>query len=501
MDWRLFLLLWMITTPALRAAPAIPSRAVHDREISSRNTHKKQASPDLGPRSPLNRPRADPSTVISSSIPHSSSSGDSLPKISSKGSSSSSVLAALMESQYTELMELMGHAGMLEPLEKVVGKGSITIFAPRNAYMEQQVDSEFKHFLLEPGNIKHLRQVLKHHIVPGKIMSEDWSNRTVRTLSTETVRIHSHRGINRVELSEVTSPNDINKKDGVVHGVNGLLVPRSVQEAFSVKKLGSSANALLPQASPEFDPLGASLAEMSKEFQDFLEAAESPLPLEFAYAPEVAPAPAPGPSSGKHRVYTWEDVDDFVSTLANFGGYSEMAELLVNLTSFAWDMAKLVNEGHRLTLLAPNDHAMDHLTTEQLNAPGGLEAILMYHVLTEYQTEESLYNAVRRFEKVKFLTLWQPHTIHAKETDGTVQFGEGESGALLYDHDIFTDGHISIQGISKVLTIPPAETKDPKEVVRGAGSPKSKRGRGLFETRSKQSGFGITQSIRQLLHF
>ncbi|KAJ7562926.1 hypothetical protein O6H91_03G089400 [Diphasiastrum complanatum] len=105
---------------------------------------------------------------------------------------------------------------------------------------------------------------------------------------------------------------------------------------------------------------------MKHELLDFLFVALNASALPSAPAPDLAHAPAPGPSAGHHHIYGGVEVADFVSALANYGGYSEIAELLANLTTFAWDMGKLMNEGRKVTLLAPNDHAIDHITAEQL---------------------------------------------------------------------------------------------------------------------------------------
>jgi len=128
-----------------------------------------------------------------------------------------------------------------------------------------------------------------------------------------------------------------------------------------------------------------------------------------------------------------------------------MADILVNLTSLAVEMGRLVSEGYVLTVLAPNDEAMAKLTTEQLSEPGAPEQIMYYHIIPEYQTEESMYNAVRRFGKVRYDTLRLPHKVVAQEADGSVKFGHGDGSAYLFDPDIYTDGRISVQGIDGVL--------------------------------------------------
>jgi len=176
----------------------------------------------------------------------------------------------------------------------------------------------------------------------------------------------------------------------------------------------------------------------------------------MAPGPSLAPAPAPGPGGPRHHFNGEKQVKDFIETLLHYGGYNEMADILVNLTSLATEMGRLVSEGYVLTVLAPNDEAMAKLTTDQLSEPGSPEQIMYYHLIPEYQTEESMYNAVRRFGKVHYDTLRLPHKMTAQEADGSVKFGHGDESAYLFDPDIYKDGRISVQGIDGVL-FPPQE--------------------------------------------
>jgi hypothetical protein len=109
---------------------------------------------------------------------------------------------------------------------------------------------------------------------------------------------------------------------------------------------------------------------------------------------------------------------------------------------------------------------------------------LYYHMIPEYQTEESMYNAVRRFGKVRYDTLRLPHKVVAREADGSVKFGTGEKSAYLFDPDIYTDGRISVQGIDAVL-FPPNEAVSPEMGVLPANRKppvivKKKHHRGQF---------------------
>ncbi|XP_074587145.1 fasciclin-like arabinogalactan protein 15 [Curcuma longa] len=365
---------------------------------------------------------------------------------------SNSVLVALLDSRYTELAELVEKALLLPSLEAAVGRHNLTIFAPRNEALERDLDPEFKRFLLEPRNLRSLQTLLLYHVVPSRIAAGVWPQARHPTLAGD----HLHLEDNKVGLAAVAHPDAVVRPDGVIHGIERLLVPRSVQEDFNRRRSLAAISAVLPTGAPEVDPR---THRLKKPAPPVPPGAPPVLPIYDALAPgpSLAPAPAPGPGSGKHWFDGESQVKDFIQTLLLYGGYNEFADILVNLTSLAVEMGRLVSEGYVLTVLAPSDDAMGRLTADQLSEPGAPEAIMYYHLIPEYQTEESMYNAVRRFGKVRYDTLRLPHKVVAREADGSVKFGSGEGSAYLFDPDIYTDGRISVQGIDAVL-FPPDET-------------------------------------------
>ncbi|KAI3991342.1 hypothetical protein MKX01_034661 [Papaver californicum] len=380
-----------------------------------------------------------------------------------------SVLVALLDSHYTELSELVEKALLLQTLEEAVGHHNITIFAPRNEALERDPDPEFKRFLLEPGNIKSLQKLLMFHIIPSRIGSSEWPSSSVNE-STRHPTLSAHEHLNlftskdsakKVNHAVVIHPDIVIRPDGVIHGIERLLIPRSVQEDFNRRRSLRSISAVIPEGAPEIDPRTNRLKRKAAPVP-----AGSPpaLPISYAMAPgpSLAPAPAPGPGGPHHHFDGHSQVKDFIQTLLHYGGYNEMTDILVNLTSLATEMGKLVSEGYVITVLAPNDEAMSRLTTDQLSEPGAPEQIMYYHIIPEYQTEESMYNAVRRFGKVKYDTLRLPHKVVAQEADGSVKFGNGDESAYLFDPDIFTDGRISVQGIDGVLFPPDDKENQPK---------------------------------------
>ncbi|GAU41666.1 hypothetical protein TSUD_272500 [Trifolium subterraneum] len=372
---------------------------------------------------------------------------------------SNSILVALLDSHYTELAELVEKAMLLQTLEETVGKNNITIFAPKNEALERDLDPNFKTFLLEPRNLKSLQTLLMSHIIPSRINGSGSGSGSVfgltryKTLSkvhqiaiqsNETSRQWTVNGAKILHLNAVTRP------DGVIHGIERLLIPRSVQDDFNRRRSLVSIAAIKPEGAPEVDPRTHRLKKPAPPQNP---GSPPVLPIYDALAPgpSLAPAPAPGPGGPRHHFNGEAQVKDFIQTLIHYGGYNEMADILVNLTSLATEMSRLVSEGYVLTVLAPNDEAMAKLTTDQLSEPGSPEQIMYYHLIPEYQTEESMYNAVRRFGKVRYDTLRLPHKVDAQEADGSVKFGHGDGSAYLFDPDIYTDGRISVQGIDGVL--------------------------------------------------
>lgn len=395
---------------------------------------------------------------------------------------SNSVLVALLDSHYTELSELVEKALLLPTLEEIVSRHNITLFAPRNEALERDLDPEFKRFLLEPGNLVSLQNLILFHMIPTRLESNRWPAESrggrnhftlCRDAAGESLVVSQSGGVMEVGASNVLRPDDVVRPDGVIHGIEHVLIPKSVQQHFNTRRSLTDISAVLPTGAPDVDR-----RNLRTKTPHSPSPAGSPPALSvydaLAPGPSLAPAPAPGPGA-PHRHFDGESqVKDFIQTLLHYGGYNEFADILVNLTSLATEMGKLVSEGYVLTVLAPHDEAMAKLNADQLMDSGAPEQIIYYHLIPEYQTEESMYNAVRRFGKVKYDTLRFPHKVVAEEADGSVKFGEGEGAAYLSEADIYTDGRISVQGIDGVL-FPPApikKTAAPAKIVS-----KPRRGR------------------------
>ncbi|KAL0338733.1 UNVERIFIED_CONTAM: Fasciclin-like arabinogalactan protein 17 [Sesamum angustifolium] len=370
--------------------------------------------------------------VATSALPESST--PAKPSTSGVQINSNSVLVALLDSHYTELSELVEKALLLQTLEEAVSKHNITIFAPRNEALERDLDPEFKRFLLEPGNLRSLQNLLLFHMIPTRIESKHWPVE-----------------LNKKPVYHSSLCPDASDEKILLKEKNGekirLLIPKSVQQDFNARRSLRATSAVLPEGAPVVDPRTHRL--------------KKPAPPVPVGAPLSCPFTTPW-----LRVHHWLR--------------RRLPDPVVHTTT-STVRVRLVSEGYVLTVLAPNDEAMAKLTTDQLSEPGAPEQIMYYHLIPEYQTEESMYNSVRRFGKVKYDTLRLPHKVVAEEADGSVKFGQGEGSAYLFDPDIYTDGRISVQGIDGVL-FPPEESKGAPTaapVAKVVSKPRREFGRNL----------------------
>ncbi|KAF8404336.1 hypothetical protein HHK36_009219 [Tetracentron sinense] len=180
----------------------------------------------------------------------------------------------------------------------------MSIFAPRNEALERDLDPEFKRFLLEPGNLRSLRTLLMFNIIPNRIGSNEWpmtdaESTRHKTLSNDHLHLPCKDSDKKtVDLATVIHPDAVIRTDGVIHGIERLLVPRSVQEDFNHRRNLRSISAVLPEGAPEVDPRTNRLKKPATPVSTGLPPV---LPIFDAMAPGPSLAPAPGPGGPHHH--------------------------------------------------------------------------------------------------------------------------------------------------------------------------------------------------------
>ena len=141
---------------------------------------------------------------------------------------------AVNSKDHTTLVAAVKAAGLVETLQ---GKGPFTVFAPTNEAFAKLPKGTVE-TLLKPENKAMLTAILTYHVVAGKISSKDllkmikenggsYKAKTVQggelTFMSKgnEILIKDEKG----NISKVTISN-VNQSNGVIHVVNGVLLPK-----------------------------------------------------------------------------------------------------------------------------------------------------------------------------------------------------------------------------------------------------------------------------------
>jgi uncharacterized surface protein with fasciclin (FAS1) repeats len=124
--------------------------------------------------------------------------------------------------EFSTLVAAVTAAGLGEALS---GAGPLTVFAPTNAAFEA-LPAGLLDKLLLPENKEVLAQILKYHVVAGKVMAADVAAGDVETLEGLTFTIATEGGV-MVNTANVTAT-DVPASNGVIHVIDAVLVPASI---------------------------------------------------------------------------------------------------------------------------------------------------------------------------------------------------------------------------------------------------------------------------------
>jgi transforming growth factor-beta-induced protein len=121
---------------------------------------------------------------------------------------------------FETLLAAAGAAGLVDTL---TGDGPLTVFAPTDeafAALGSTVDD-----LLKPENKDKLAAILTYHVVPGKVMASDLSNRSVSTVEGSDLKVKVKKGAVTLNKSVNVITADIDATNGVIHVIDAVLLP------------------------------------------------------------------------------------------------------------------------------------------------------------------------------------------------------------------------------------------------------------------------------------
>ncbi|MEQ8821261.1 MAG: fasciclin domain-containing protein [Sumerlaeia bacterium] len=138
---------------------------------------------------------------------------------------------AMAHEDFNTLGAAVGAAGLAEALR---GEGPFTIFAPTDAAFAALPDGTVEG-LLEPGAKDQLAGILKYHVVPGRIYSDQALKAgSATTLEGGDLKIVVKDGVAMVNGAKIVQT-DIEAANGVIHVIDGVLLPSAKDEVAASK--------------------------------------------------------------------------------------------------------------------------------------------------------------------------------------------------------------------------------------------------------------------------
>ena len=139
----------------------------------------------------------------------------------SKAKTPDIVDTAISAGQFKTLATALKAAGLVETLR---GDGPFTVFAPTDdafAKLPQGTVEE----LLRPENQNKLINILKYHVIAGKVPSRSIEPGKINTAASQTVKLKLKDNSIIVNKSTVIKP-DVNAANGVIHIIDTVLIPK-----------------------------------------------------------------------------------------------------------------------------------------------------------------------------------------------------------------------------------------------------------------------------------
>jgi uncharacterized surface protein with fasciclin (FAS1) repeats len=107
--------------------------------------------------------------------------------------------------------------------------GPFTVFAPTDDAFAALPEGLVDCLLLEE-NVDALSAILTYHVVSGEVLSTDLTDGAVATVQTEEITVDLTDGVTLNDSVNVVIA-DVDASNGVIHAIDGVLVPPSIDVA------------------------------------------------------------------------------------------------------------------------------------------------------------------------------------------------------------------------------------------------------------------------------
>lgn len=140
---------------------------------------------------------------------------------------------AVKAGSFKTLVAAVKAAGLLEAIS---GKGPFTVFAPTDDAFSK-LPAGTVESLLKPENKDKLVAILKYHIVPGRIYSEDAVKaKSAKTLQGQSINVSARGGEAKINDSKLLAT-DIDASNGVIHVIDAVLLPPEKVSAAESRRM------------------------------------------------------------------------------------------------------------------------------------------------------------------------------------------------------------------------------------------------------------------------
>ena len=137
---------------------------------------------------------------------------------------------------------LLAAVGAAELAETLGGEGPFTVFAPTDEAFEKLPKGTVKE-LLKPENRQKLVSILTYHVVAGRVYSESvLETGSAKTLQGQSVDFTLTAGGIQINESNLVAA-DIQAANGVIHVIDQVLMPTSLDADGARKLLENSVSA------------------------------------------------------------------------------------------------------------------------------------------------------------------------------------------------------------------------------------------------------------------
>jgi uncharacterized surface protein with fasciclin (FAS1) repeats len=144
--------------------------------------------------------------------------------------------------QFGTLLAALDAAGLAQVLD---GDGPFTVFAPTDTAFEQLPDGTVAS-LLKPENKQQLIDILKYHVVSGRVYSQQAAQASeATTLLGRGVEVSVSADGLSINEARVVQP-DIETANGVVHIIDAVLLPQPIGPEQAMQTLRQAINRGVP---------------------------------------------------------------------------------------------------------------------------------------------------------------------------------------------------------------------------------------------------------------